>query len=376
MPTLISNRSELVVGGVPTEPGGGPAAPRPIGRAVALAALTLVVAYLCYLIFVPFLPALTWAVALATVSLPVHRRIRRRLGSENWAAGLTVAAVSLAIALPLGLVAYQLAAEARTTGEQLRVQSADGRWRETLAGIPYLGGWLTRADSYVSVEEQARNLVAGIGANTLGVVQGSLGAILQALIAVFVLYFCLRDRHRLLDEIRGLLPLAPADTERALNRVEGAIHATVYGTLLTGVLQGVTGGLMFWALGLPAPALWGVVMTVLSILPVLGAFLVWVPAAAFLLTEERVGAAVVLVAWGLLMAGPICNAVYASAAGGRMKMHPAPTLLSFVGGLAVFGVAGMVLGPAILAFASALVDAWREHVLRGRSDAPAMVLRA
>lgn len=120
---------------------------------------------------------------------------------------------------------------------------------------------------------------------------------------------------------------------------------------------------MFWLLGLPAPVLWGAAMAVLSILPVLGAFPVWVPAAAYLVSEGRVGAAAALVAWGLLMAGPVCNALYARLAAGRMRLHPVPTLVAFIGGRAAFGIAGMILGPAILAGTYGLIEVWRRRMV-------------
>ena len=191
------------------------------------------------------------------------------------------------------------------------------------------------------------------------------GGVFQALVAVFILFFCFRDRHHLLDEVKNLLPLAPPAAERVLKRAEDAVHATVYGTLVTAVIQAVSGGLLFWLLGLPSPVFWGAIMLALGILPMVGAVLVWAPAAVYLASEERWGAAAILVAWGVLMAGPICNYVYACSAGGRMRMHPVPTMLSYIGGLAVFGVSGMVLGPCVLAVTAALLDVWRQRAADG-----------
>jgi predicted PurR-regulated permease PerM len=346
-------------------PNGAARAPRGWVRVAALAVLTAVALYLCARIVYPFLPGVTWAVALAAVSLPLHRWVRRHVGNENWAAGLSTAAVVLVLVVPIVLVGWQLAHEAQAGGQRLKDQAA-GQWRETAARVPYVGGWIGELDRHIDFENEARNLVARLGQTSLGLIENTLAGVLQALVAVFILFFCLRDRHRLLDQIRQLVPLDPADTDRVIDRADDAIHATVYGTILTAVIQGVTGGLLFWALGLPAPVLWGVVMTVLGILPFVGAFLVWVPFAVVLATEDRWAAAAALAGWGLLMAGPVCNYLYACAAGGRMRMHPAPTLLAFIGGLAVFGISGMILGPIVLAVTAAVLDAWRHHVMRGR----------
>jgi predicted PurR-regulated permease PerM len=106
-------------------------------------------------------------------------------------------------------------------------------------------------------------------------------------------------------------------------------------------------------------------MFVLGVLPMVGAVLVWAPAAAYLIADDRWGAAAALAAWGVIMAGPVCNYVYAYAAGDRMRMHPVPTLLAYIGGLAVFGVSGMVLGPCVLAVTAALLDVWRQRAADG-----------
>lgn len=119
------------------------------------------------------------------------------------------------------------------------------------------------------------------------------------------------------------------------------------------------------AQGLPAPVLWGVVIFVLGVLPFVGAVLVWAPAAVYLATVDRWGAAIALVAWGLLMAGPVGNYLYAYVTGDRMKLHPVPTLLAYVGGLAVFGISGMVLGPCVLAVTVALLEVWRQRAADG-----------
>jgi predicted PurR-regulated permease PerM len=329
-------------------------------RAVALAAVTAVAVYACWLMFAPLLPGVVTGAATVALALPLHRWVRRHVPSDSLAAGLTLTAVLVGVFGPLAWVSAQLAVEARTGADVVERHVAGGRWREAIDDVPYLRDWVARVESQdINLEQEARAAVARIGQTTLGVVQGTGAVIFQLLIAVFVAFFGFRDHSHLLAAGRRLLPLDRADADRVIRRVDDAVVATVYGTVLTGLIQGVTGGLVFWLLGLPAPVLWGVVMAVLSVLPVLGAFLVWVPAAAWLGANGDVWQAAVLVGWGLLMAGPVCNSVYAVTAGGRMRLHPVPVLLAFVGGLAVFGLAGMVLGPAVLAFTVAVIDVWR-----------------
>jgi len=131
---------------------------------------------------------------------------------------------------------------------------------------------------------------------------------------------------------------------------------------VTSLIDATGGGLLFWVLGLPAPLLWAVVMFVLSILPVLGAALVWLPAAAYLALGGRWLPAAALVGWGVLSFMVVDNVIYVRLAGARMRMHEVPALVAFLGGVAVFGLSGMILGPAILAVATALVEVWKQRL--------------
>ena len=132
--------------------------------------------------------------------------------------------------------------------------------------------------------------------------------------------------------------------------------------MVTSVIDATAFGLAFWATGLPAPVLWAVIMLILSLLPVLGAGLVWVPAAVYLAMTGRWLGAAALIGLGVVTATFVDNILYARLAGGRMRMHNVPVLVSFLGGLAVFGMSGMILGPAILAVTEALLEVWKRRM--------------
>lgn len=321
---------------------------------------------ICAWLAFPFLPAITWAIALAVLALPVHRRIERIVTNRNLAAGLSTTIVVSVIAIPTAMMIGQLLSETKVAADTVQEQTSNGRWREHIVRIPYLGEHLARLNHDV-IEQQVRDsLNAQIG-RSMGMAGGIATGILQALAAIFILFFCIRDRQFFLNQTRNLVPLAAEATDRVMARANDAIHGTVYGTFLTAVIQGIMGGLVFWAVGLPSPVLWGVIMTILGILPFVGAVLVWAPAAIFLASEGRWGAAVLLVVWGSIMAGPFSNYVYACAAGDRMRMHPVPTLLAYIGGLFVFGVSGMILGPCLLVMTVTLIDIWKQSLFRSNS---------
>ena len=155
--------------------------------------------------------------------------------------------------------------------------------------------------------------------------------------------------------LQGQLFLGRLLTDTAL---ADTILATVYGTLAVSAVQGLLGGLMFWWLGLPAPLLWGIVMGLLAVVPVLGAFVIWIPAAIFLVLEGSGGKALLLVLWGGIVIGGIDNLLYPILVGKRLKMHTVLAFISIVGGLIVFGPSGLILGPVIFTVTRLLLQIW------------------
>jgi predicted PurR-regulated permease PerM len=329
----------------------------------ALAVLTAVAGYLCYRLAVPFLPALAWALALAVITYPMHAWIRRRLKYENLSAAVSVLLVVLIIVIPALVVAAEMAREAGSAGQLIQEHVKSGRLREAALGLPYGDQIVPWVEGNVDFRNVAEQMTAFVSRDTALLLRGSVWAVLEVLVGLFVLFFCFRDRDRLLRGVRALIPLPYAETQEALRRVADSIHATVYGTVVTAVIQGVTGGLLFWAVGLPAPVLWGVVMFILGVLPMVGAILVWAPATVLLVAEGAYPQAIAVLIWGILMSGPVGDYLYAYLTAGRMRMHPVPALIAYLGGLSVFGITGMVLGPAILAVAYELLEVWRRRAV-------------
>ena len=149
--------------------------------------------------------------------------------------------------------------------------------------------------------------------------------------------------------------------DRLFSRVGDTVYATIYGTLAVAAVQGTLGGLMFWWLGLPAPLLWGLVMGVLAVVPVLGAFIVWIPAALFLALDGSWGEALMLAVWGGVVVGWIDNVMYPILVGHRLRLHTIPAFMAIVGGLIVFGPSGLILGPVTLTVTVLLLEIWRSR---------------
>ena len=333
-------------------------------RSFGFVALTLLGVALCVYIAFPLLAPILWAMTLAIVVAPLHRRAERHLGEGSLAAGIVTAAVALLVALPFALVAAQLVFEAADLLGKVQSGEAARLWQEFLARYP-------RVAELVATIERRFDLKAMVGewtggaANVLrGLVTGSLATGTGWLIMIFILFFFLRDRARVLAAVTRFLPLTADESAELFKVAADTVHATVYGTLGVALIQGTLGGLVFWWLGLPAPLLWGAVMGVLSVLPVLGAALVWVPAAAFLAMQGQWSDAIILSAFGLIVIGLIDNLIYPLIVKGRIRLHAVPVFIAILGGLIVLGVSGIVLGPLLLALTDQLVTLWRQRLAR------------
>jgi predicted PurR-regulated permease PerM len=335
---------------------------------VSLALFTGIGIILTLWLALPLLPALAWATALTVISLPLHLRIARTIPSANWAAGISTIAVVGIVVLPMVFVATQVGREATETSRRVQALAAEGRIDAAVDRVPRGTEALAWVRQNVDFQVESRRLLDSVLGAPTELVRGSVWFLVQILVAVFVLFFAFRDWRHLLAAMERLSPLERWETNRLFDRIAGSIHATVYATVVTGVVQGITGGLMFWLLGLPGPVLWGTVITVLGILPILGAFLVWVPACVLLILDDRWGAAIALATWAIAMSGPILNWMYAWLAGDRMKLHAVPVLIAFVGGIALFGISGMVIGPAILAVTMGLIEVWSFSQEAGESS--------
>lgn len=334
---------------------------------LVLVAGTAIFVVLCVAIALPFAAPLTWALALAVVGAPMHRWICRRLGNDNVCAAAAALIVAIVIIAPVFFVTQQLVWE--TTAALQRLQesgSVEAFWKS--AGQRH--AWLQPAAQWIESlrpAEQFQQAATEIVKRVSSFVTASLWVAAKLLITLFALFFFFRDRRKALDAVASMTPLTDREVDDLSTRVADTIHATVFGTLLVALLQGTLGGLMFWWLGLPAPVLWGTVMGLLAVVPVLGAFVVWVPVAVWLAIDGQWAKAIVLSGWGGIVIGLIDNLLYPIFVGKKLRLHTLLMFIAIVGGLILFGAAGLILGPCILAITDGLLTIWRERT----SPAPA-----
>ena len=310
-------------------------------------------------ILLPFYGAVLWAIVGAVIFAPLNRALAASMrGRSTLAAAATVLIILTLVILPLVMIAASLVQEA--SGIQAKVQSGEynlGRFfNRIFDALPaWATGLLDRFDltNLTAIREKlADNLMKGgqlvfpqalsIGMNTLDFVV-SLG------IMLYLLFFLLRDGRALAERVKEAIPLRPDQKTALFTRFADVVRATVKGGILVAIVQGALGGLAFWFLGIHAPLLWAVVMTFLSLLPAVGAALVWLPAAIWLLASGAVWQGIALIAYGVLVIGLVDNILRPFLVGKGTKLPDYVVLIATLGGIEVFGLNGFVIGPLIAA---------------------------
>jgi len=323
-----------------------------------------------------FLIALLLAALLAGTLQPLYRRLSARVGGrKSLAAGIVITLISLLGVIPLAgfatLAGVQAAALVKSAGPVLR---------GGLEGGPLLHRLVERFPSLAPLEqyraplfEKLGELGSKAGTAIAGAFTTAAGQTLSFLLALFVMlyatfYFLVNGRD-LLRKVLYLSPLPSEDEDKIVGQFLSVTRATVKGTLVVGVVQGTLGGLGFWAAGIGGAVFWGVSMTVLSVIPSLGTAFVWVPAVAYLFIVGRTVAAVLLLLWCMLAVATIDNFLRPALVGKDTQMPDLLILVSTLGGIVLFGIAGFVIGPLI---ASMFVTVWEiyGHVFQDVLPAP------
>jgi predicted PurR-regulated permease PerM len=339
---------------------------------VTLGSVTLVGIYLTWQILQPFVDVILWAGVLSILTYPLYERFIRRGYAPTWASLATVTLATLGVLVPVAVVTIMLAAEAGKIGYQIKpfvegLLAPDSRpviWLQEQFDVD--------VREFVSAERLASALNAAssaILARTTGVIGGVVGFIMQLFFVLFTMFYFLRDAHRVVPSIREMLPLNDADADAIFVRTRDVIYASVVGVIVIAAIQGFLGGIAFWFLGIPSAVLWGVLMFLLSMVPAAGAFLVWAPAAVWLAVNGEYLRAGILVAFGAIVIGMIDNLLRPIVVGKRAKLSEIVIFFSVIGGLQVFGILGLVVGPVVMAITMSLFDIGRRILAQNQSHA-------
>lgn len=335
-------------------------------RWLALVLALAVALYVCWSLIQPFVNVLLWATVLVVVFQPAHRRILERMRGPGMAAALSTLLVIVTILVPVTLITIAVLRELRGVTGSLNA----GALQSFIDRTPFIQRALEWISPYVDIEQfstpehllQRLQAFSGTVANsTLGVVGGVLSAVVQVFLIVFTMFYLFRDDQRIRAALYDFIPLESSQTRGVIERTKEVIAGTVYGVIVIAGIQGALGGTIFWLLGLPSPLLWGVVMFFFCTIPMAGAFVVWAPAALFLAASGAWGKAIFLVLWGILVVGSIDNFLSPRLVGKRTRLHELLVFFSVLGGIQIFGVLGVILGPVVVALTLALLEVVRQE---------------
>ena len=320
----------------------------------------LLLGYLLYQMFEPFFRPLAWAAIFAAFFHSRHKQLEARFGKST-SASISTAAVAVIIVVPFVLIVMAFVEEARETLGAIDLASGGSRGLER---VQRAWSWLQRQRFGRDIPnldvalKLAATRMAGLVTEAAGVLARSIALmIVNVIIMLFALFFFFRDGDAIMARLRRVLPFDPSFREGRIRETAQLIKASISSGLIVALVQGAVGGITFAFLGLGAPVFWGVIMAFFSLLP-LGAWIVWMPVAVWLLITGEIGRGIALLVIGAGGISLIDNFLRPILLAGRTSMNGLLVFISLLGGIATFGLLGLILGPVIMATAISFVEAY------------------
>ncbi|MDB5941313.1 MAG: rane protein [Ramlibacter sp.] len=311
------------------------------------------------LIVWPFNGAIWWAIFIAIVFSPLHARLARRFGRRPSLAALATLGITLVVAiLPLVLLTISVTQEASTI--YARVKSGELNLAQYFQQIvDAMPTWLRQLMERFGLPDIAAvqsRIVTGLAqsgqiitSQALSIGQTTFDFVISFFLMLYLLFFLLRDGHLLSARIVRAIPLQEHHKKQLFEKFVTVVRATVKGNILVALIQGALGGVALWFLGIHGAVLWGAAMALLSLLPAVGAAIIWLPIAIWFLMTGSLWQGLGLIAWGVLVIGLVDNLLRPVLVGKDTKLPDYLVLISTIGGMAIFGLNGFVIGPVIAA---------------------------
>ena len=339
--------------------------------------LFIVVGFALGWILLPFYGAIMWGSIIALIFSPLHRLLMTHLNCQHTlAALLTLMIVVVIVILPFALVTASLAHEAGLIYEQL--VSGELKPERYFRGLfDALPDWITALlDRFglvnFSVLQRRLSVVLTQASQffttqALSIGQITFDFVVQLLITLYLAFFLIRDGDDVMDAVRCALPLSVMHKRVLLETFATVVRATIKGNLVVAVIQGTLGGLAFWFLGVSGALLWAVLMAFLSLVPAVGSALVWLPVAIYFLVVGALWQGIALTVYGVLVIGLVDNVLRPLLVGRDTRLPDYVVMITTVGGMAVLGINGFILGPMIAAL---FIAVWRIYAMTRSGDVP------
>jgi len=344
--------------------------------------LTLLILYYSYLIIKPFLVEIFLGLVFFLVSKPLYNLILRLCwGFRSLASAITCLLLALFIIMPILTLAGIIAGQALDIYNLINQGLHSGTlWQNLTEKLAFVQEYAKNLNLPVNLDNlrleqlvQTALVTASqfIYDNAIGLVKGFTTVILSLLLILFVTFFLFLEGDDFIQAIKELSPLEPVHNEEILGDVENTIKATLRGTVIVALIQGILGGVGFWLFGVPRAAFWGTVMVPASVIPVVGAALIWLPGALFLFFQGHSGASVGLILWSIIVIGSVDNILKPYLMKGARYTPTVFTLFAIMGGISYFGTIGFIMGPLILSFLLSVLSIYRHTILLATRPAAA-----
>ena len=343
---------------------------KPKAQTVLFFLILLIVTVAVFFIMKPFIYAILWAVILAGLFMPVYKKVEKKLHRPSLSATIVLILICLIFILPFGFIISLLLKESMDiyqglTTDNSQVNAYVQKLLELIKHNPYTDSLQLDDDALTGKIMELSKGIAGYFFESLkSFTQNTLQFIVQLGVMIYALFYFIRDGEKFLDSILALLPLEQDRDKILLAHFQETANATLKVTLIIGGIQGVLGGLLFLFTGIQGAILWGAVMIITAVIPVVGCALIWVPAGLLMMVTGHLWTGVFILAFGSLVISMVDHFLRPILLGKDVSMHPLLIFLSTMGGIIVFGFTGFIFGPIIMSLALAVWHMYEEYYLR------------
>lgn len=308
-----------------------------------------------------------WAAIIAGMFYPIYQFFNRKLKVPNLGTAITMMIVLAIIVVPLILIGTLVVSQSIDMYNSLSQNSGTIK-----TGIDTAVEWIRNnpLTAQLNIDqtaitqkftELAQNLTSFLLNSAKDFTQNSVVFLIMLFITFYSLFFFIRDGEKLLKKLMHLCPLGDEQEKMLYNKFTSTTRATIKGSLIIGLIQGTLGGLMFWVAGINGAIIWGLLMVLLASVPGIGPYFVWLPAAIVMIIMGHTWTGIGMILFGALVIGTIDNILRPMLVGKDSQMHPLLVLLSTLGGIAVFGISGFIIGPIIASLMLAFWEMYESH---------------
>ncbi len=343
---------------------------KPKAQTVLFFVILLVVTVAVFFIMKPFIYAIFWAVILAGLFMPVYKRVEKKLHRPSLSATIVLVLICLIFIIPFGFIISLLFKESMgiyqgISNDNSQINAYVQKLMQLIKHNPYTDSLnLDDAALTQKITEISKGVAGYFFESLKSFTQNTLQFFVQVGVMLYALFYFIRDGRTFIDTVLRLLPLEDDRDRILLAHFQKTANSTLKVTLIIGGIQGILGGLLFLFTGIQGAILWGVVMIITAVIPVVGCALIWAPAGILMMVMGHLWTGIFILAFGALVISMVDHFLRPILLGKDVSMHPLLIFLSTMGGIIVFGFTGFIIGPIIMSLAMAVWQMYEEYYLR------------